>query len=188
MNASQIAKEKEKLSEDRARCLMENLTLIDQACTEIRTVSYLLHPPLLDDVGLQSALQWYIDGFGERSGIKVPTEIASDLGRLSEEYELTLFRIAQECLTNIHRHSGSSTAFVQLGRMPGRVQMEVKDEGEGIKEETKSKLATGTSSGVGLRGMQERVRLLGGELIIQSAGNGTSILVTLPFTTEVAIP
>jgi PAS domain S-box-containing protein len=188
MNASQIAKEKEKLSPSRARCLEENLGLIGQACAEIRTVSYLLHPPLLDEVGLQSALRWYIDGFAERSKIKVTMEIAPDLGRLPEDYELSLFRIAQECLTNVHRHSESFTALVRLWRTPGRVEMEVRDEGKGIKEEIQSKFAAGSSSGVGLRGMQERVRLLGGELIVQSAGNGTSVLVALPLTQEAEIP
>jgi PAS domain S-box-containing protein len=188
MNAGQIAKEKEKLSPSRARCLEENLSLIEQACLEIRTVSYLLHPPLLDDVGLQSALKWYIDGFAVRSKIKVTTEIAADLGRLSEDYELSLFRIAQECLTNVHRHSGSFTALVRLWRTPGSVEMEVRDEGKGIKQETQSKFAAGSSSGVGLRGMQERVRLLGGELTVQSTGKGTSVLVTLPLTQEADIP
>jgi PAS domain S-box-containing protein len=187
MNAAQIVKEKEKLSPSRARCLEESLSLIGQACAEIRTVSYLLHPPLLDEAGLESALKWYIEGFVERSKIKVTMEIAPDLGRLSEDYELSLFRIAQECLTNVHRHSGSFTAFVRLWRTPERVEMEVKDEGKGIKQEMQSKFAAGSSSGVGLRGMRERVRLLGGELTIQSTENGTSVLVMLPLTQEADI-
>ena len=187
MNASQIAKEKEKLSEPRARCLEENLRLIEQACAEIRTVSYLLHPPLLDDVGLQSALRWYIDGFAERSKIKVTIEIAPDMGRLSQDYELCLFRIAQECLTNVHRHSGSFTALVRLWCTPGTVRMEVRDEGKGLKQEIRSNVSAGSSAGVGLRGMQERVRLLGGELKVQSIGHGTSVLVALPLIQEVGI-
>jgi PAS domain S-box-containing protein len=187
MNAAQIAKEKGKLSEPRARCLEENLSLIGQACAEIRTVSYLLHPPLLDEAGLESALKWYIDGFAERSKIKVTLDIAPNLGRLSEDYELTLFRIAQECLTNVHRHSGSFTALVRLVRTPGRIEMEVRDEGKGIKQEMQSKFVAGNSPGVGLRGMQERVRLLGGEFTVQSARNGTSVLVALPLTKEVDI-
>jgi PAS domain S-box-containing protein len=187
MNAAQIAKEKGKLSDGRARCLEENLTLIEQACAEIRTVSYLLHPPLLDEAGLESALKWYIDGFVERSKIKVTMEIAPDLGRLSEDYELSLFRIAQECLTNVHRHSGSFTAFVRLWRTPGSIEMEVRDEGKGIKQEMQSKVAAGGSAGVGLRGMQERVKLLGGELTLQSTGNGTSVIVSLPLRQEVDI-
>jgi PAS domain S-box-containing protein len=188
MNASQVAKEKEKLSDARARCLEENLSLIGQASAEIRTVSYLLHPPLLDEAGLQSALKWYIEGFAERSKIKVTMEIAPDLGRLSEEYELSLFRIAQECLTNVHRHSGSFTALVRLWRTPQTVEMEVRDEGKGIKQEIQDKFAAGGSSGVGLRGMQERVRLLGGELTVQSTGNGTSVVVALPLTQQVDVP
>lgn len=187
MNASQIAKEKEKLSEARAKCLEENLSLIGQACAEVRTVSYLLHPPLLDEMGLESALKWFIDGFAERSKIKVTMEVAPDVGRLSQEYELTLFRIAQECLTNVHRHSGSFTALVRLWRTPGRIEMEVSDQGKGINEELRSKVTAGSSAGVGIRGMQERLRLLGGELTIQSNGNGTSVFIELPIKPEVVI-
>lgn len=185
MNASRVAREKEKLSQSAAKGLEENLSLISQAATEIRTVSYLLHPPLLDEMGLRSALQCFIDGFAERSKIKVTTEMDSDLGRLPEDYELSLFRIAQECLTNVHRHSGSFTAHVRLCRTPEKIEMEIKDEGKGIKHEMQSEVAAGSSTGVGLRGMQERVRSLRGELIVQSGGSGTCVRVALPLTVEV---
>jgi signal transduction histidine kinase len=184
INASRVAREKQNLSPDAARCIEENCKLIENVATDIRTVSYLLHPPLLDEMGLQSALKWYVDGFAERSKIAANVELPVDLGRLPQEYELCLFRIAQECLTNIHRHSGSSTALVRLWRTPAEIKMEVKDQGRGINQEIQSKIASSSSAGVGLRGMLERVRQIGGTLEIHSNGNGTSVLVTLPLTEE----
>jgi PAS domain S-box-containing protein len=186
INISHVAKEKEKLSPDKARCVEENLNLIGQASAEIRTVSYLLHPPLLDEIGLQSALKWFIDGFAERSKIKVALEIPADLGRLPANYELTLFRIAQECLNNIYRHSGSFTALVRLWRTPEKIEMEVRDQGRGIDQETQSKVNADATVGVGFRGMKERARLVGGNLTVQSNGNGTAVLVVLPLAKELA--
>jgi len=184
MNVSQVEKEKAKLSPATARCVEDNLSLIGQASAEIRTMSYLLHPPLLEEVGLQSALTWYIDGFTERSKIKVALDLDSDLGRLAKDYELSLFRIAQECLTNIHCHSGSFTALVQLSRTSEEIALEVTDEGRGISQEIQLKLTSGANAGVGFRGMQERVRLVGGTLTVHSNGNGTSVRVVLPLTKE----
>ena len=125
-------------------------------------MSYLFHPPLLDEMGLDSALKWYIEGFAERSKIAASLELSTNWERLPQDYELCLFRIAQECLTNIHRHSGSSTALVRLLRSPGEIKLEVSDEGKGLDQETQSKIASGETAGVGLRGMRERVRQLGG--------------------------
>jgi PAS domain S-box-containing protein len=184
MNLSRVEKEKAKLSPATARCVEENASLLGQASAEIRTMSYLLHPPLLEEVGLQSALRWYIDGFTERSKIKIALDLDSDLGRLPQNYELSLFRIAQECLTNIHRHSGSFTALVRLSRASEEIALEVTDEGRGISQETQLKLTSGASAGVGFRGMQERVRLVGGTLTVHSNGNGTSVRVVLPLTAE----
>ena len=120
MNASRVNGEKANLSPDAARCAEENSKLIEQVSADIRTMSYLFHPPLLDEMGLDSALKWFIDGFAERSKITANLELPADWERLPQEYELCLFRIAQECLTNIHRHSGSLTALVRLLRSPGR--------------------------------------------------------------------
>ncbi len=180
MNVAQVLNEKDKLNPTTARCVEENSVLIGQASTEIRTVAYLLHPPLLDEVGLQSALKMYVDGFTERSNIDIVLEIDPEVGRLREDYELSLFRIAQECLTNVHRHSGSGNARVRLSKMPEQIELEVKDTGHGIKEEIQSLVKSGRSSGVGFRGMQERVKQIGGTLTIQSNESGTSVLVTLP--------
>jgi PAS domain S-box-containing protein len=182
MNASQVFKEKNRLSPSAARCVTENIELIEQAIAEIRTVSYLLHPPMLEEIGLLSALAWYADGFSERCKVRVTLELASDVGRLPQDYELSLFRVAQECLTNIHRHSGSSTAGVRLMRTSKEITLEVADAGKGIDKYLQSKITSGASIGVGFRGMQERVKLMGGRLAVQSSDHGTSVAVTLPIT------
>jgi PAS domain S-box-containing protein len=187
MNVSPIVRERSKLSEATAQAAGEISSLAARASAEIRTVSYLLHPPMLDEIGLHTALKWYIAGFAERSKIKVAMDLASELPRLSHDYELSLFRIAQECLMNIHRHSGSFTASVRLSQMPAKIELEVRDEGKGIGHEMVARLNSGASTGVGFRGMQERVRLIGGQLTIHSNGHGTSVLVSLPIN-EAALP
>jgi two-component system, NarL family, sensor kinase len=180
MNISCVVEEKERLSSRGGRCAEETSSLIDQAISEVRTVSHLLHPPLLDEIGLKSALSEYVRGFGERSRIRVSLDLPGELERLPSEVELSLFRIVQESLTNIHRHSGSPTARVRLSRLPGIVRLEVADEGRGIDPEIQQKFAAGRSTGVGMHGMRERVRQIGGALQIQSNGNGTSVQVVLP--------
>ncbi|MFZ1203747.1 MAG: ATP-binding protein, partial [Candidatus Acidiferrales bacterium] len=151
------------------------------ASSDIRTVSYLLHPPLLDEMGLRSALQWYVDGFAERSKIATRVEVPVDLGRLPRDYELVIFRVAQECLTNIHRHAKSPSALVRLSSADGKLTMEIHDNGQGIPPEVQATIASGKTSGVGLRGMRERVASIGGAFTIESNANGTSVLVSLPF-------
>ncbi|GAC1703311.1 MAG: hypothetical protein NVS9B4_11080 [Candidatus Acidiferrum sp.] len=184
MNIPTIAKEKDKLSPDAARSLEEIGAMVQEISAEIRTVSYLLHPPLLDEVGLESALRWYVEGFAERSKIGVALELSSDLGRLSQDQELALFRVVQECLTNIHRHSGSSTATVRLSRNDKEARLEVKDDGKGMSGKTQSEISSGESRGVGLRGMRERVRQIGGALEVQSNGDGTLVTVALPLSSS----
>ena len=190
MNISQILREKGKLSPAAVRAAEDMMFSIERASAEIRTVSYLLHPPMLDEIGLPTALRWYADGFAERSKIKVTVELTPDFPRLIQDYELSLFRIAQECLTNIHRHSGSFTAFIRLSCADGKIDLEIRDEGKGINQEIQSKLNSGASVGVGFRGMQERVRLIGGKLTVHPNpnGNGTSVLVTLPLNEEAVAP
>jgi PAS domain S-box-containing protein len=180
MNVSQVFREKERLSGPAARCVTENMSLIDQASSEIRTVSYLLHPPMLDEMGISSALAWFVEGFSQRSKVTVRLQVAPDLGRLPQDYELALFRVVQECLTNIHRHSGSSTANVKLSRTAEEIKLEVEDRGKGIDQATITKLASGESVGVGMRGMQERIKILRGRIIVGSDKRGTSISITLP--------
>ena len=188
MNASRLATEKSKLSPDATKCVEDNSRLIDQISADIRTMSYLFHPPLLDELGLPSPLKWYVEGFAERSKIASTLELSDDFGRLPTDHEMCLFRLVQECLTNIHRHSGSLTAFVRLSRRPGEVRLEVRDEGRGMDPVTQSKIATGETVGVGVRGMQERVKQIGGTLAIRFNGKGTSVIVTLPLTEGATSP
>jgi signal transduction histidine kinase len=122
-----------------------------------------------------------VEGFAERSKIATKLELTAGGERLPQDYELCLFRIAQECLTNIHRHSGSSVALVRLLRENEEIKLEVSDEGAGISEESQSKIAAGETAGVGLRGMRERVKQLGGRLEIHSNRKGTTVTATVPF-------
>jgi PAS domain S-box-containing protein len=152
---------------------------------EIRTTSYLLHPPLLDEIGLSSALHWYIEGLAERSGLDIRLSIADDLQRLAPEMELTIFRLVQECLTNIHRHAGSKTAQIRIAREPDKIYVEVRDQGRGMSQE---RIASAQSKGVGvgIAGMRERVRQLRGELVIESDAGGTRITATFPHAQHAA--
>ena len=160
LNMARVAKEAHKLSPETAKLVHDSAKIIDEMNNEIRTISHLLHLPLLDEVGLPSALRWYIDGFAERSKIQTTLDIPDKLDRLPQEMEIAIFRSVQECLTNIHRHSGSASCAVKLIQDKGQLRVEVTDRGRGI---AKDKLSTLTSSGgVGLRGMQERLRQLGG--------------------------
>jgi len=186
MNMAHVHHEAAVLGPDARKALEDNAELLEQLSSEIRTISHLLHPPLLDEVGLQSALQWYIDGFSDRSKIQVDLELPDDFGRLPRNLEITLFRVVQECLTNIHRHSGSSTAAIRVARSQNEVRLEVRDAGKGLPPEAQTSLSSGKLSGVGLRGMHERLRQMGGQLDVQSNGNGTLILATLPI--EVIAP
>jgi signal transduction histidine kinase len=162
-----------------AKALSDASVLLDQVTSEIRTISHLLHPPLLDAVGLVSALRWYVDGFSERSKIKVDLRIADDIGRFAEEMEIAIFRIVQECLTNVHRHSGSPTAVISLYLDDDDLVIEVKDEGKGISSEKRQQL-TGVGQGtVGFIGMRERLRQFGGSLQVQSSDAGTTVTAML---------
>jgi PAS domain S-box-containing protein len=178
MNINIVLAQSHKLDSKAARAVSDNARLVEQVSSEIRTISHLLHPPLLDLAGLASALHWYVDGFSERSQIKVDLEIPADLGRLPSDMEIAIFRIVQECLTNIHRHSGSSTAAIRVYQEKERVIVEVEDRGKGIPAEKQRELEAGRG-GVGFGGMRERVRQLGGTLEIRSQGSGTLVSVTL---------
>src|SRR5580698_2941107 len=159
----------------------EVVELADRAIEEIRTMSYLLHPPLLDEVGFACAAEWYIEGFAKRSGINVRAEIANSRERLPRNVEIALFRVLQESLTNVHRHSGASDASIHFQRVGDAVILEIRDFGKGIPEE-RLRLLHGVSAeiGVGLAGMRERLHELNGTLEIESDGRGTSMRVTVP--------
>jgi PAS domain S-box-containing protein len=179
MNISVVLAQSHKLDSAGAGAVSENAQLVEQVSREIRTISHLLHPPLLDIAGLVSALRWYVDGFSERSNIKVDLEIPDDFGRLPDEVEIAIFRIVQECLTNIHRHSGSATATIRLRQEGSRLTVQVQDQGKGIPMEKQRQLLESGRGGVGFAGMRERLRRLGGTLEIQSTGSGTLVSATL---------
>lgn len=162
-----------------AEGIQQSLELLQQLSTELRTVSYLLHPPLLDEAGLPSALRWFIEGFAERSKIDVHLEVASNLGRLSPDMEMTIFRVIQECLTNIHRHSGSKSADIRLVGSANEVSLEVRDYGNGMPVTSKNG-STHFRYGVGIQGMRERVRQLSGQFEIKSQNEGTIVSARFP--------
>ncbi|HEV7968790.1 MAG TPA: PAS domain S-box protein [Candidatus Acidoferrales bacterium] len=161
--------------------VQESHELVHQLGKEIRTLSYLLHPPLLDENGVPGAIQWYCQGLAERSGLKIEIVIPTDFGRLPDDMEVAVFRIVQECLTNIYRHSGSETATIRLSNNGHDVSLEVQDEGKGISAAKLSEIQT-QRSGVGFAGMGERVRRLKGVMNVQSNSRGTNVSVTLPIT------
>jgi PAS domain S-box-containing protein len=158
-------------------------SLVQQLHREIRTTSYLLHPPLLDEAGLYSALSWYVQGVAQRSGIEIQLDIPERFGRLARDLELAIFRLVQESLTNIHRHSGSKTAAIRITRSTNAVQVEIRDRGKGIDAKRLETILEG-GSGVGISGMRERLRKFGAELQIESSEQGTGVLVRIPNVKE----
>jgi signal transduction histidine kinase len=179
LNMSTVRAEIERLTKA-AAVLSDSENLIQEMSKEVRTISHLLHPPLLDEAGLASAIRWYIDGFAQRSHIKVELDCPDDFGRLPRDVETAMFRVVQESLTNIHRHSGSLVAQIRCRRIQERVLVEVQDHGTGIPTEKIAMLTSVGTPGVGIRGMRERVRQLGGDLEITSDSKGTTVAARLP--------
>jgi PAS domain S-box-containing protein len=175
--------------EDEAKCDPAQLSqtvrhvrdLIEGLSQEIRTTSYLLHPPMLDEFGLSSALGCYLEGLEQRSGLSIELNVPADFGRLAPDVELAIFRLVQECLTNIHRHSGSKTAVIRITREPDKIYAEVQDRGKGMSPERFAEVQSQAAGvGVGLRGMRERVRQAHGELTVDSNALGTTITAIFP--------
>jgi signal transduction histidine kinase/DNA-binding response OmpR family regulator/GAF domain-containing protein len=164
---------------DLAAQLQQIQKLTTQVQEEIRTASYLLHPPLLDETGLSSALRWYIEGLTARGGLQIDLHTPDKLDRLSPEAELAVFRVVQESLTNIHRHSGSSKAVIRIGQDASGLWVEIEDYGRGMSAEKLSQVQS-QGGGVGIRGMRERIRQLRGHMSIESGSSGTKIRATLP--------
>jgi signal transduction histidine kinase len=162
-----------------ASLVRQTIEINDEMSRQLRTMSYLLYPPLLDEAGLPSALRWYTEGFAARSGIEVDLQVSSGFDRLPQEMETALFRVVQECLTNIHRHSGSSSANIQLTRTTLGVDAEISDKGRGIPSDRirEGKIV----SGVGMMGMEERMRQFGGSVKVLSSENGTVVVARIPF-------
>jgi PAS domain S-box-containing protein len=174
--APQLAKEGRQIEE-----------IVQQLHSEIRTTSYLLHPPLLDEAGLTSALDWYVQGVGERSGVAIELVFSDGFARLPADMELAIFRVVQECLTNIHRHSESKTAFIRIASENGSVCIEVRDEGKGISPERMVEIEA-RGSGVGIAGIRERLRQFGGTMKIESDQTGTRVLATIALPKVAAAP
>lgn len=161
--------------------LKDCLMLLDDSISETRTISHLLHPPLLDEAGLNSAARWFVEGFAKRSGIEVNLNIEDGTPRFSESTELVLFRVLQESLTNVHRHSGTKRADVSLKTLENSVILKVKDYGRGLPASVLQNLREdGTGGGVGLAGMTERIREIGGRLEINSNSGGSEVVAWVP--------
>jgi signal transduction histidine kinase len=173
------------ITDDERGILSESVALADRSMTEIRTLSYLLHPPFLDETGLLAALRWYAAGFSKRSGIKVDLDLPESLVRLSTDAETALFRVVQESLINIHRHAASETARIRVRADEKKLELEVEDPGHGIPSASLEQIvAGGGAAGVGIAGMSERIRQLGGRLDVTSEGHGTTVRAVLPLAQE----
>ena len=183
-----VEREAGKLSERAGRNLSDAARLVRELSQEVRTMSHLLHPPLLDEAGLESALRWFVEGFAQRSGIHVDLELAPELGRLSKEMEIAIFRIVQESLANVHHHSGSKTAQVRVGRDAQKVTLQICDQGHGLPANGNAETSGPALPGVGIQGMRERVRQLGGHFEIQSSESGTVVQATIPLPAAAVRP
>lgn len=160
---------------------------MERCIAEVRTLSYLLHPPTMDAVEIASAARWYVEGFSVRSGLKLTLDAPDDPVRLPDATELALFRVLQEALTNVHRHSGAPAADIVIRRLCGQVILEVRDNGRGMQQEALQRFReTGSGTGVGLMSMHERARELGGKLEVESGGTGTSVRITIPVPSDCA--
>lgn len=183
MNLVLLQEQRPILKPQAQAALKDSLICAERCGRELRTMSYLLHPPLLDEVGLAGAVREYADNFAERSGIRVDLELSRDFGRFAKPTETALFRVMQECLTNILRHSGSSTASIRLEQRQSELLLEVRDAGGGIPPERLTEVRRGAAGlGVGIRGMFERIQQLRGAMEISAEPTGTTVRVTLPAT------
>jgi PAS domain S-box-containing protein len=181
MNLEMIETTDAVLSTIQRSALTEAISLLERSMREIRVISHLLHPPLLDEIGLQAVVPWYLNSFSERSGIQVDLEMPADIAKLPDQVELAVFRVLQECLTNVHRHSGSKVAKVKILPEDANVILEVGDQGRGVGSQN----GTDPVMGVGITGMRERVRELGGQFEISSTSEGTTVRAVLPLGEQI---
>jgi two-component system NarL family sensor kinase len=181
MNLNAIERDSSSLTASQAKRVSDSIEMVSYCTSEIRTLSYLLHPPLLDEMGLASALAVYAEGFEDRSGIRVGLDISRDFERLPTDIETALFRIVQQSLANIHRHSGSRTAMIVVRQDEKEITLRISDEGLGIGPEALGEMNSGTRLiGVGIAGMRERTRIMNGRFCIRSSQRGTTIEINLP--------
>ena len=175
----EVAQTREHTPQKRSQAVVEASGLIDRAIQQVRSISHLLHPPMLDEVGLHSALQWYLDGLTKRSGIEMHIDIQpQEFPRLSPELETTVFRIVQEALTNVFRHSGARKGWVTLTKIENDVTIKVRDDGRGVSHQIVEFLPG--SIGIGINGMRQRVKEFGGVLRLQNTNPGTLLEVVIP--------
>ncbi len=187
LNLAQVARASVPLDERSRRAISEARRVLQEMSQEIRTLSYLLHPPVLDELGLTSAIKEYAAGFNERSGIQLEVDLQAGFGRLSQEAETAFFRIVQESLSNIQRHSGSQTAKIRLRADASRVELEVSDQGQGMDQTAVERgRSARTRLGVGILGMRERMTQLGGKLEVDSNSSGTTVRAAIPLMVEVS--
>jgi PAS domain S-box-containing protein len=187
LNLAQVARSSVPLDEQAKRALSEARGVLGEMSREIRTLSYMLHPPVLDEMGLVSAIQEFATGFSERSGIVLEVDLQAGFGRLAQEAETALFRIVQESLSNIQRHSGSQAARIRLRGGADSIELQVSDRGRGMDHITVERgTSAGTRLGVGILGMRERMAQLGGRLEVESNSSGTTVRATIPLTIEVS--
>ncbi len=180
INLEQLQNDAASLASGHARLLAETVDMTDRCISEVRTISHLLHPPLLDEVGFESAATWYADGFAKRCGLKVSLQLAKIIDRLPKDVELALFRILQEALTNVHRHADAKSIEVILTCSAGRVILAVHDDGRGISRDVLARFRSGLASGVGLAGIRERLAELQGTLEVEALPRGTLIRASIP--------
>jgi signal transduction histidine kinase len=174
INLSLLEEPEKEMGARDGKLIEQSARLVDQLLGEVRQLSDLLHPPTLDEMGLFSALLWYTERFSQRNNVKVTVDVPADLGRLSPDREIAAFRVVQESLTNVQQHSGSRTAIVRVRKSSSHLSVEISDQGKGMLSEM------ALTPGVGISGMRERVRQLGGLLSIHSDGNGTAVRAELP--------
>jgi len=185
MSLAQVLEAAKQDPEQLAKTVEDAQALVQDLSQELRTTSYLLHPPLLDENGLSSAIRWYVQGMTKRSGLDIDLKIPENFERLPADMEIVIFRLVQECLTNIHRHSGSKTAMIRVEHKLDKIHVEVQDHGKGMSERQLVEVQS-QGVGVGIRGMRERLRQFHGELTIESNALGTRIVATLPAKTAPA--
>jgi two-component system, NarL family, sensor kinase len=185
MNLDIVGETKKALDARSRRALAESRSLAEQCSQEVRTLAYLLHPPLLDEAGLLSAVRWYAEGFTKRSGIHVVLDLG-EVGRLPDPIETALFRVVQESLSNVHRHASTSTVSTRLVSTADAVVLEIQDQGHGLRDYLPPQNGTpppGTL-GVGIQGMRERIRQLGGAFDVEFMDTGTTVRVSVPLNRD----
>jgi PAS domain S-box-containing protein len=187
LDLAQVARSSVPLDKQAKRALSEARSVLGEMSREIRTLSYMLHPPVLDELGLASAIQEYATGFGARSGIALEVDLQAGFGRLAQEAETALFRIVQESLSNVQRHSGSQTARIRLRVDSDCIELQVSDQGRGMDQRVVERGSNAkTRLGVGILGMRERMAQLGGKLEVESSSSGTTVRATIPLLIEVS--